>query len=164
MFKNKHLIIALLIAPILSLIAYFGTDMALSEKPHAAKEGESYKLAAKSNCRYTSGLCDFENGDFKMKFRSEKLTADSVELSLKSVYPLEGIKVSLVENQEQNAQPIDMIRADQAGENWYITLPKPTSEEGWLRVAAQSDGTLYYGETQAVFVKYETLFTEEESN
>ncbi len=44
MFKNKHFIIALLIAPILSLIAYFGTDMALSEKPHAAKEGESYKL------------------------------------------------------------------------------------------------------------------------
>lgn len=46
MFKNKHLIIALLIAPILSLIAYFGTDLALSEKPHAAKEGESYKLPA----------------------------------------------------------------------------------------------------------------------
>lgn len=32
MFKNKHFLIALLIAPILSLIAYFGTDMALSEK------------------------------------------------------------------------------------------------------------------------------------
>lgn len=77
MFKNKHFIIALLIAPILSLIAYFGTDMALSEKPHAAKEGESYKLASKSNCRYTSGLCDMENGDFKVKFRSEKLTQDS---------------------------------------------------------------------------------------
>ncbi len=40
MFKNKHFILALLIAPILSLIAYFGTDMALSEKPpHAAQEG-----------------------------------------------------------------------------------------------------------------------------
>lgn len=64
MFKNKHFILALLIAPILSIIAYFGTDMALSEKPHAAKEGETYKLASKSNCRYTSGLCDMENGDF----------------------------------------------------------------------------------------------------
>lgn len=40
MFKNKHFILALLIAPILSIIAYFGTDMALSEKPHAAKEGK----------------------------------------------------------------------------------------------------------------------------
>ncbi|WP_425669284.1 hypothetical protein ACPSL3_00945 [Vibrio owensii] len=160
MFKNKHFIIALLIAPILSLIAYFGTDMALSEKPHAAKEGESYKLASKSNCRYTSGLCDMENGDFKVKFRSEKLTQDSLELSLHAAYPLEGVKVSIVDSQEQNAQPIDMAPADQAGQNWTITLPKPASAESWLRVAIQSEGTLYYGETQTAFVKYETLFTD----
>ncbi|EPP5335320.1 hypothetical protein ACUSRQ_004575 [Vibrio harveyi] len=160
MFKNKHFIIALLIAPILSLIAYFGTDMALSEKPHAAKEGESYKLASKSNCRYTSGLCDMENGDFKVKFRSEKLTQDSLELSLHAAYPLEGVKVSVVDSQEQNALPIDMKPADQAGQNWTITLPKPASAESWLRVAIQSEGTLYYGETQTAFVKYETLFTD----
>ncbi|EEZ86876.1 conserved hypothetical protein [Vibrio harveyi 1DA3] len=160
MFKNKHFIIALLIAPILSLIAYFGTDMALSEKPHAAKEGESYKLASKSNCRYTSGLCDMENGDFKVKFRSEKLTQDSLELSLHAAYPLEGVKLSVVDSQEQNAKPIDMKPADQAGQNWTITLPKPTSAESWLRVAIQSEGTLYYGETQTAFVKYETLFTD----
>ncbi|WP_447471768.1 hypothetical protein [Vibrio harveyi] len=160
MFKNKHFIIALLIAPILSLIAYFGTDMALSEKPHAAKEGESYKLASKSNCRYTSGLCDMENGDFKVKFRSEKLTQDSLELSLHAAYPLEGVKISVVDSQEQNALPIDMKPADQAGQNWTITLPKPASAESWLRVAIQSEGTLYYGETQTAFVKYETLFTD----
>ncbi|AIV06981.1 hypothetical protein LA59_16655 [Vibrio harveyi] len=160
MFKNKHFIIALLIAPILSLIAYFGTDMALSEKPHAAKEGESYKLASKSNCRYTSGLCDMENGDFKVKFRSEKLTQDSLELSLHAAYPLEGVKLSVVDSQEQNTQPIDMTPADQAGQNWTITLPKPASAESWLRVAIQSEGTLYYGETQTAFVKYETLFTD----
>ncbi|GLR05072.1 hypothetical protein GCM10007906_26600 [Vibrio hyugaensis] len=160
MFKNKHFIIALLIAPILSLIAYFGTDMALSEKPHAAKEGESYKLASKSNCRYTSGLCDMENGDFKVKFRSEKLTPDSLELSLHAAYPLEGVKLSVVDSQEQNAQPIDMTPTDQVGQNWAITLPKPASAESWLRVAIQSEGTLYYGETQTAFVKYETLFTD----
>ncbi|MGI9950098.1 hypothetical protein [Vibrio hyugaensis] len=160
MFKNKHFIIALLIAPILSLIAYFGTDMALSEKPHAAKEGESYKLASKSNCRYTSGLCDMENGNFKVKFRSEKLTQDSLELSLHAAYPLEGVKLSVVNSQEQNAQPIDMTPTDQAGQNWAITLPKPASAESWLRVAIQSEGTLYYGETQTAFVKYETLFTD----
>jgi len=161
MFKNKHFIIALLIAPILSLIAYFGTDMALSEKPHAAKEGESYKLISKSNCRYTSGLCDMENGDFKVKFRSESLTQDSLELSLHAAYPLEGVKLSLVDNQEQSAQPIDMTPADQEGQNWTITLPKPASADSWLRIAIQSEGTLYYGETQTAFVKYQTLFTDQ---
>ncbi|MGR5069871.1 MULTISPECIES: hypothetical protein [Vibrio] len=160
MFKNKHFILALLIAPILSLIAYFGTDMALSEKPHAAEEGQSYKLVGKSNCRYTSGLCEMVNGDFKVKFRSEKFTQDGLELSLNAAYPLEGVKVSLVDSQEQNAQPIDMTRADNAGQNWYITLPTPASAESWLRVAIQANGSLYYGETQTAFVKYETLFTE----
>ena len=160
MFKNKHFIVAFLIASILSIIAYFGTDMAVSEKPHAAKEGQSYKLASKSNCRYTSGLCDMENGDFKVKFRSERLTEDSLELSLHAAHALQGVKLSLVSSENQNAQPIDMQPADQAGQNWYIRLPKPTSADNWLRVAIQSDGTLYYGETQTVFVKYETLFTE----
>lgn len=160
MFKNKHFLIALLIAPILSLIAYFGTDMALSEKPHAAQEGETYKLAAKSNCRYTSGLCDMTNGDFKVQFRSEKLTAQGLDLSLKSAFSLEGVKVSLVNDQEQSTQPIDMQSTDSEGLKWIVSLPKPTSEESWLRVAIQSNGTLYYGETQTAFVKYETLFTE----
>ena len=101
-----------------------------------------------------------ENGDFKVKFRSEKLTQDSLELSLHAAYPLEGVKLSVVDSQEQNAQPIDMTPADQAGQNWTITLPKPASAESWLRVAIQSEGTLYYGETQTAFVKYETLFTD----
>lgn len=160
MFKNKHFLVALLIAPILSLIAYFGTDMAVSEKPHAAKEGETYKLAAKSNCRYTSGLCDMNNGDFKVQFRSEKLTANGLDLSLKAAYPLEGVKLSLVDNPDESAQPIDMQPTDSTGQHWAISLNKPASAESLLRVAIQSEGTLYYGETQAVFVKYETLFTE----
>ncbi|MDC5703057.1 hypothetical protein OPW41_00565 [Vibrio europaeus] len=160
MFKNKHFLIALLIAPILSLIAYFGTDMALSEKPHAAKEGETYKLAAKSNCRYTSGLCDMTNGDFKVQFRSEKLTANGLDLSLKAAFPLEGVKLSIVDSQDQSAQPLDMQPTDSTGQHWAISIAKPTSAESLLRVAIQSEGTLYYGETQTAFVKYETLFTE----
>ncbi|WP_282177868.1 hypothetical protein [Vibrio nereis] len=160
MFKNKHLIIALLIAPILSIIAYFGTDMAISEKPHAAQEGETYKLISKSNCRYTSGLCGMENGDFKVLFRSEKLTQKNLELSMEAKFPLEGVKLSLVDEQDKTGKPIDMTAAGNEGKNWYITLPKPASPESWLRVAIQADGTLYYGETQTAFVKYETLFTE----
>ncbi|UUM30432.1 hypothetical protein [Vibrio japonicus] len=161
MFKNKHLIIAMLVAPILSLIAYFGTDMALSEKPHAAQEGETYKLVSKSNCRYTSGLCGMENGEFKVLFRSEKLTNAKLELSMEAKFPLEGVKLSLVDEQDKMAKPIDMKAAGNEGKNWYISLPKPSSAESWLRVAIQSNGTMYYGETQTAFIKYETLFTDQ---
>ncbi|OLQ89546.1 hypothetical protein BIY22_19570 [Vibrio panuliri] len=161
MFKNKHIIIALLVAPILSIIAYFGTDLALSEKPHAAKEGQSYKLLSKSNCRYTSGICDMENGEFKIKFRSENLTENELELSLTSAYPLEGIKLSLVDSPDQQAKPFDMQPSSSDGKSWYIKLSAPNSEQSWLRVAAQADGVLYYGDTQTAFVKYETLLSEQ---
>ncbi len=157
MFKNKHFIVALLVAPVLSILAYLGTDLALSEKPHAAKKGEAYKLLSKSNCRYTSGLCDMENGEFKIQFRSESVTKDHLLLTLSSKLPLQGIKVSLVEDLQDSGTPLDMQRLDDSDRKWTLTLPAPTSDENWLRVAAQANDTYYYGDTQTIFVKYETL-------
>ena len=163
MFKNKHFIVALLIAPILAIIAYFGVDMAVSEKPHAAKKGESYKLVSKSNCRYTSGLCDMENGEFKVQFRSENINAQQLDLSLKSKFPLTGVKLSLVEAQDEQGTPIDMQVSDSTNQNWHVSLPAPTSDENWLRVVIQAENTLYYGDTQTRFVNYETLLSDKKS-
>ncbi|WP_087026804.1 hypothetical protein [Thaumasiovibrio subtropicus] len=160
MFKNKHFIIALLIAPILAIIAYFGTDMAVSEKPQAAQEGETYKLVSKSNCRYTSGLCSMENGDFKIQFRSEGLTQHALDLSLKTEFPLDGVKVALASSPEAKATPTDMLRSDESGQHWHLTLAAPSSEQDELRVVISANNTLYYGETSTEFVVYETLFTE----
>lgn len=161
MLKNKHLIVAMLVAPVLSILAYVGTDMALSEKPHAAKKGEVYKLRSKSNCRYTSGLCDMENGEFKVQFRSENLTSDQLTLSLRSKLPLQGIKLSLVNNADEEGSPIDMQVMDSENLNWQLTLPAPASNESWLRVAIQANDSLYYGDTQTEFVKYETLLNKD---
>ncbi|OBT16439.1 hypothetical protein A9264_11550 [Vibrio sp. UCD-FRSSP16_10] len=160
MFKNKHFIVALLVAPILAVITYFGIDIAVSEKPHAAKHGESYKLASKSNCRYTSGLCDFENGEFKVQFRSEKLTDNTLDLTLSSKFPLQGIKVALT-GSEQTQQPIAMTSTNKDMRHWAISLPVTNIKDKSLRVAIQADDTYYYGETDTTFVVYETLFTEE---
>ncbi|PMJ90428.1 hypothetical protein [Vibrio sp. 10N.261.55.A7] len=162
MFKNKHLVVAMLITPVLSILAYVGTDMALSEKPHAAKKGEAYKLLSKSNCRYTSGLCDMQNGEFKVQFRSESITDTQLHLSLTSKLPLQGIKLSLVDNIEETGTPVSMQPLDDSELNWSIHLPAPNSDESWLRVAIQSEDTLYYGDTQTVFVTYETLLDKAE--
>ncbi len=161
MFKSKHTIIALLIAPVLAVIAYFGTDMAISEKPHAAQEGESYKLASKSNCRYTSGLCNMENGEFKVQFRSESQTDSQLNLSLNTEIPLEGIKISLSDDPKEFSSPIDMERVDEQGLAWQVSLPSPQSEESVIRVVISADNTLYYGATGIDFIVYETLFTDE---
>jgi len=69
MFTNKHVIIAMLVAPVLAIMAWFAVDYFIGERPHAAKEGAAYTLIAKSNCRYDSGQCDLENSDFKLNLR-----------------------------------------------------------------------------------------------
>ncbi|MDR9826415.1 hypothetical protein RCJ22_12405 [Vibrio sp. FNV 38] len=163
MFKSKHFLVALIVAPILAIIAYLGIDIAVSEKPHAAKKGETYKLLSKSNCRYTSGLCDMENGEFKIQFRSEALSNNQLSLSLKAAVPLQHIKVSLVQQQEDQAQPISMTPSDDSAQNWQVSLPAPSSQENWLRVAVQADDSLYYGDTQTAFVVYETLLDQDDN-
>ena len=50
-WKNKHVLIATLMAPVLALIAYFGVNALVGEKPHAAEAGQSYVLVEKPNCR-----------------------------------------------------------------------------------------------------------------
>ncbi|MGL6316139.1 hypothetical protein [Vibrio sp. WXL103] len=161
MFKSKHFIVALLVAPILAVIAYFGVDLAVSEKPHAAKKGETYRLVSKSNCRYTSGLCDMENGEFKVQFRSDALSATQLDLSLTAAIPLQGIKVSLVDSQDEQATPVDMVENNNNAQSWQVSLPAPASEESWLRVAIQANDSLYYGDTQTAFVVYKTLLEDE---
>ena len=67
MFKNKHVIIALIVTPILAALAWIGVGQLMGEKPHAARPGQSYPLVEKSNCRYESGACDLENEDFLLR-------------------------------------------------------------------------------------------------
>ena len=54
-FKNRHLVIATLMAPVLALISYYAVNALVSETPHAAKAGQSYQLAEKPNCRRGGG-------------------------------------------------------------------------------------------------------------
>ena len=61
------IVIALLVAPVLALIAYFAVDAVVAEKPEKALAGSSYPLVAKSNCRYASGRCSLENGDVQLE-------------------------------------------------------------------------------------------------
>ena len=164
MLKNKHITVALLIAPILSLIAYFATDRLVSEQPHSAQKGRSYKLVASSNCRYTSGLCDMKNGDFKLQFRVLPAQDQHLQFILTSIFPLEGVKLALVDQPEQNTAPIDMQPNDHQLRSWSITLPKPSTKQSTLRVAVQANGSLYFGETNTQFVEYKTLFSQQPSD
>jgi hypothetical protein len=52
---NKHILAAVLVAPVLAILSYFGIGYLFGEKPQPALEGQSYRLAEKPNCRWESG-------------------------------------------------------------------------------------------------------------
>ena len=73
-FTNKHVVIAMIVAPVLAVLAWFATGQLSGEKPQPAEQGKSYPLVEKSNCRYPSGACDLENENFKLRLTVEEST------------------------------------------------------------------------------------------
>ncbi len=67
---NKHVVIAMLMAPVLALISYFAVDKLMADPPQAAVSGESYRLIEQSNCRYNSGQCALINGNFELRLKA----------------------------------------------------------------------------------------------
>jgi len=150
-FKNKHLVVAMLVAPLLAVLAWYAIDALVGEKPKPAEEGQSYPLAEKPNCRYGSGACGLKNADFELRLSTRSLGADRVELELQSEFPLQGVVVSLVADDQEEAPPQAMQLRSTDGTAWSIDLPRPDPERHRLRLAASSRGSVYYGDAATKF-------------
>lgn len=148
MFTNKHVIAAMLIAPVVAILAYFAVDNFVSEKPHSAVAGGTYKLIAKSNCRYGSGICTFKNGEMEMDLRLEDM-GSQVLLSLRSSQPLSGVRLSLSEAGRQDAEPVALIAS--SPETWQGRFTLEYDGDEVLRLVASAGGAYYFGETVAAF-------------
>lgn len=148
MFTNKHIIAALIISPVLALIAYFAVDMAVSEKPERAKANSSYPLSAKSNCRYSGGRCSLANGDVKIE-----LKLNSRQLTVTGSHAIDAIQLALADKANNEQRLISKL--DDSG-RWFAELPVTASEKKSLRVAASIAGSFYYSETGLAFLLEET--------
>jgi hypothetical protein len=149
------MVIAMIVAPILGVMSYFVVSFFVGEKPHAAEEGQSYQLVEKPNCRYSSGNCGLKNGDFELKLSTEPIGDDRVLLKLESVFPLDGVKVALVEYETDEKRPMDMRRADGDGLAWTLDVARPEPERDRLHLVAASNGALYYGDVAMKFTLHE---------
>lgn len=156
--KNKHLILAMFVAPVLAIIAYFAVDYYVSETPHIAVQGGSYKLVAKSNCRYKSGICTLKNGDIEVNLRSQMLTGNQLQLMLSSDLPLHSALLSVVTD-GQASSPARLTASSVMPDTWSIKLYKDDLDQGLLRLAFNISDTLYYAETSTEFIDYETTFS-----
>ena len=53
-FKNKHVVVALIVAPILAILSWYATGFIVDEKEHAMKDGAIYTLVVRPNCRWAN--------------------------------------------------------------------------------------------------------------
>ena len=75
-FTDKHVVIALLVAPILAIASWYAVgwlagDLAESE---VAESGQAYPLLERSGCRYEGGECRVSNGDFILTLTVKEAT------------------------------------------------------------------------------------------
>jgi len=160
LLTNKHFLVALIVAPILAILSYFAVDYTVSEKPHKAVKGESYPLVAKSNCRYKSGKCTFENGEVSISLFSEPTGSNSINITLVSDLPLQGIKMGLSTPTEA-FPPKDMLKTKDGNKEWLTEVNLHHLENARLQLAISVNNTLYYGETETIFTTYQTGFTQD---
>jgi hypothetical protein len=155
-WKNRHVLVATLMAPVLGLVSYFGFGALFGEKPHPAEAGRSYQLIEKPNCRYSSGVCGLKNVDFELTLSGEDIGSDRFLLKLVSENPIDGVKLALIEDAADEGTPLDMLPAGSDGLNWSLEIKRPDPQHDRLRLVASSMETLYFGDVATKFTSIET--------
>jgi hypothetical protein len=151
-FKNRHVLVAALVAPVLALIAYFASDYFFGEAPQVAVEGQSYPLVEKPGCRWESGYCGLKNNEFELDLLIREVDGETL-LLLESAFALQGVMLSVGREGVEGAPPVPMQAADDEGRRW--TLPLTVAEPGLdrIRLVAAADGSLYYGDASTAFMR-----------
>ena len=150
--KSRHVILALLVAPLLAMVAWFavghwvaGEAMTLAP----ATQGSVYPLLERSGCRYAGGRCVLSNGDLNIEvtLQGEHLYfAPSVDVDVL----IAGL-IILTESVPVEARWRDKQQA------WEITLAGPPSADDRLRVIVSRNNSKFYGEASMTFIASEDL-------
>lgn len=151
MFANKHVIIAMLVAPVLAVLAWFAVDAFVGEQPEQAVPGQSYPLVARSNCRYDSGQCELRNEDFRLTITYENLHSGPA-LLLGSSHALESAMVGIAVDGVEST-PLIMRRSDNLGQQWVLSLEGVPASEQRLFVVVGAAGSLWFADVSSAFLE-----------
>ena len=143
-FKNKHVIVAMIVAPILAILSWYATGFIVDEKEHAMKDGAIYTLVVRPNCRWTSGKCTLSNSDLQIDITG-KYTSHTLELDIKSPVPLSEIKIAY----DKNDKPQPMVY-DKKTELWNGVLD--------LKHKAQFINAVFIINNTVLYAQFPTIF------
>lgn len=155
MWKNWHVVAALLVAPVLAILAWFAVDRFVAERPEAAQPGQDYPLVAKSNCRWPSGACDLVNESFRLTLTAAALDDAALRLRIESRFPLSAATVGLAPAAGVSSAPVAFSAAGDDATVWSGTLPAPQGEGAVLQIVVSADGSRYFAEVPVVFLTAE---------
>jgi len=146
--RNRHVIIALLVTPVLAVLAWIGVGQLAGETPAPAEPGRAYPLVEQPNCRYASGSCGLRNADLELRIILGNGSEPKVTVA--SSHPLE--RVQLAHATEAGYElPGDL--APVAEGRWEGQLRARPVEGDRLRLVAQGAGAFYYGEVATAFAR-----------
>ncbi|GAB3274315.1 hypothetical protein [Parahaliea aestuarii] len=155
MLTNKHVVIALLVAPLLSLLAWFGVGQLAGEQPRAAVAGQVYPLLEKSNCRYASGTCELVNGNVSLQLQVVRAD-DAPLLVLTSSVSLQGVAVAVVPaGAADGIAPSTMHSSNDDTTRWQLPLAAPLAEGDRLRLVAATAQNRFTAELSTRFSRAE---------
>ena len=146
---NKHFVIAMIVTPILAVLAWIAVGQVAGEQPQPAKAGQAYPLIEQSNCRYESDACDLSNEDFKLR-----LTMNHTLLNISASHPLEGVLLA-VGTPGLDLPPGVMNPASDDGTFWQIDLGRLPGADEKIRVVARASGSDYFAEASTTFLQEE---------
>jgi len=155
MWKNKHLIIAMLVAPCLAIMAWYAVDFFVAEKPKVAEPGGAYPLVARSNCRWESGECDLVNNDLEMTILPLELAETQTRLALDSEFPLTDATFALLSGGNEVTANAEHDASPDAAAQMTVTIPAFADPEALLRIAVTVHESIYFAEVPVVFMRPE---------
>lgn len=150
--RNKHLIIAMLVAPILAVIAWFVTDRTVRPEAQTALAGETYELLARPNCRYESSKCELVNGDVKLTIEAVANSGNqNPSLKFTSTVPVEILRVEFLDSTNTTR---DIVQHGNKNGLFELNglVDTPLSEVTSIRLGLVSLGVNYYAETNTAFL------------
>lgn len=152
MFTNKHVVVALLVAPVLSVLAWYAVGNFGGERAAPAQRGESYPLVEKSSCRYVSGFCELVNEDITLTLRMDATVGNALELTASHALDTALISVSLASD---DPGPRAMRSLDSSGRRWQLPLSDTPSPRERIRVLISVAGSAYFADASTIFLQDE---------
>jgi hypothetical protein len=151
LFTNKHVIIALIVGPVLAILAWIGVGQIAAEKAAVAVAGQSYPLVENSDCRYASGHCKLDNEDFKLVLTLEQRGIDRL-LVLKSEHALEAVLLAVAEPGSETG-PAAMRATDAQNVEWIMSVAQVPTAQQRIYLVASSGGVQYFGDVATLFIR-----------